>query len=168
MQMFNQNTIVNSKPTIVGLLLHFVIFFIIVLIFLFVNKENYTFSGLANPANMLECNNAMLFAQNNDCNDCADVATKALGNPFGVNTKDIIKKCSKSCKIKPIVDLVAQACGNIQPPQNFLPKPDKCCNQIIHDPAQKNATPYNDCQKRCSQLNCCNEQCLNNCNVMFN
>jgi hypothetical protein len=122
---FHINTIQNGVPTLLGLLIHFIVFFIVAVVFLFtINKENYTFSGLANPADMLECSGARLFAQNNDCDKCAEVANSVLANPFGADAteKNIRDICSKSCKHSTTVDLVAQKCGNINKPHDFLPK----------------------------------------------
>ena len=112
---------------------------------------------------MLECSGARLFAQNNGCNECANIANNVLANPFSahVTEKNIRASCSQSCNNKASVDMVAQKCGNIKKPHDFLPKSECSDNTLIYDHNQVNQCET--CKNRCGE--CCTGTQLQNCHA---
>lgn len=92
----------NGCPTMLGLIIHAVVFFVIIRLLLALKNttENYVpklgYDGLASPGSMMRCNTFRLMAENANSQTCSNAATTCLTNPFAPECHAAITACDQS------------------------------------------------------------------------
>ena len=88
------DTAINGCPTIAGISIHMVVFFLIAVLILSQEKEHFTsFSGMGEPSKFLGCNSAQLQAQNKGDKDCDKAANHCMLSPNSPKCNDLLGKC---------------------------------------------------------------------------
>lgn len=78
------------------------------------------YTGLADPASMIICNEALLAAQQEGCNDCVTSAKLCLEKPFTKECSDAIEVCQKTCKNEYASDMASNC--HIKGFTDYFPK----------------------------------------------
>jgi hypothetical protein len=120
---FNWTTSTKGCPNWKGLLLHTIVFILLVRLLMMIpwdlEKEGWApplidqgFLGLANGAQMNQCNAAQLAALNHGCQPCAQAATVCMSDPFNIEKcNNALMLCNKSsCSNGNVVAAVQAGC----------------------------------------------------------
>jgi hypothetical protein len=136
--------LVNGCPTLLGLVLHAVLFGIlirVVMLIPFAGGEGYKYPGyrgLAAPGDMLSCNRAQLFAHDTGVTQCAEAANFCMQYPGTPLCTALVDICTEKSGTE--VGNAMQICRNISGPQDYFPT--RCCStQRVDDTSDYRGPP---------------------------
>jgi len=134
----------NGCPNWIGLLIHAVVFALLIRLMMMIplpgvnNKEaydsfspevwdkyNYNFydgyTGLANPAGMMNYNTAYLRAKEARCDECVKAASACMRDPFSIACIRGVDVCNQTCENVGVIDAInAGQCNS--PIRDYFPK----------------------------------------------
>ena len=103
------------------------------MLILMVDRESYTgYTGLADPADMMACNAAQLYASDTGHEQCAQAAQYCMQYPGTRGCREKTDACTKGCS--PDVAQRMQACSHICGPLDYFPS-NHCGASQVEPPA---------------------------------